>query len=309
VKRLLSLLVLALFVVQLLVLPVMVNAAGPQITPSVTNITSNGATLNAQIKLQPAGTSGPGPLDTMNFCTIYVQYGTSPDFLGMSTTPIPFTPDDVTVTVILTGLQPCMTYYARFVENCRLSATTLLPAQTDTHGVGIGIDPANVGSQLNGLIQTVNGTIFSFRTLCPPPTSHGAGFVGPSIRPYLPSNITVQSASLSAPKVGPGENVQVTANMINKGGSNGDAKVTLYVNGQEVESKGVALASGASAPVQFNVSQNEPGTYTVYVGGTSAGSFVVDPFTNNEILIYGLIALFTIGIAGTLYLVTRKRAV
>jgi hypothetical protein len=44
------------------------------------------------------------------------------------------------------------------------------------------------------------------------------------------------------------------------------------------------------------------------VSGVSAGNFTVDLFTNNDILIYGVIALLTLGIAGVLYMVTRKRA-
>jgi uncharacterized membrane protein len=122
------------------------------------------------------------------------------------------------------------------------------------------------------------------------------------------ANIIVQSAAVATPKVAPGEKVDITASVANRGGSNGDAKVTLYVNGQEVESQGIALSGGQTAPLHFYVSRNEPGTYSVYVGGVSAGNFTVDMFTNNDILIYGMIALLTLGIAGILYLVTRKRA-
>ena len=122
------------------------------------------------------------------------------------------------------------------------------------------------------------------------------------------ANIIVQSAAISTPKVAPGEKVDITASVANRGDSNGDTKVTLYVNGQEVESQGITLSSGQTAPLHFYVSRNEPGTYSVYVGGVSAGNFTVDLFTNNDLLIYGAIALLTLGIAGALYLVTRKRA-
>jgi hypothetical protein len=65
--------------------------------------------------------------------------------------------------------------------------------------------------------------------------------------------------------------------------------------------------SGQTAPLHFYLSRNEPGTYSVTVGGVSAGSFTVDTFANNDFLIYGIIALFTIGIAAIIYMVTRKR--
>ena len=122
------------------------------------------------------------------------------------------------------------------------------------------------------------------------------------------SNVIVQSAAVGSPRVSPGQTVDVTASVVNKGFVNGDARVTLYVNGEVVESRGVTVASGQASPVHFQVSRSEPGTYSVYVNGVSAGNFTVDLFTNNDILIYGLIALVTLGIAGALYLVTKKRS-
>jgi len=43
------------------------------------------------------------------------------------------------------------------------------------------------------------------------------------------------------------------------------------------------------------------------VNGVPAGSFTVDLFTNNDALIYGIIALFTVGIIGVLLVVVRRR--
>jgi cytochrome c oxidase subunit IV len=45
----------------------------------------------------------------------------------------------------------------------------------------------------------------------------------------------------------------------------------------------------------------------VRVNNQPAGSFTVDYFTNNDILIYGLIGLFAVATAGVLFLVARKR--
>jgi hypothetical protein len=117
----------------------------------------------------------------------------------------------------------------------------------------------------------------------------------------------VQNATVAGAKAGPGEQVEVTATVTNKGGSNGTSKIVLYVNGQEADSKGVALASGQSTPVSFMVSRNEPGTYQVYVNGTSAGSFTVDLFNSNDMLIYGSVGLFAIGMIGLLYYLYRRR--
>jgi hypothetical protein len=138
-------------------------------------------------------------------------------------------------------------------------------------------------------------------------TASGLSTVPSWPKPVEMSNIVVQSAAIATPKVAPGEKVDVTASVTNKGSTNGDARLTLYVNGQEADSQSVVLAAGQTAPVHFYVSMNEPGTYSVHVGSVPAGSFTVDVLANNDLLIYGLIALFTIGIAVVIYMVTRKR--
>jgi uncharacterized membrane protein len=118
----------------------------------------------------------------------------------------------------------------------------------------------------------------------------------------------VLNATLAAGKAAPGEKVGITATLANKGNSNGTSKVTLYVNGQEVESQGVVLASGEKRTVNFTLSRNEPGTYSVYVNSVPAGNFTVDIFTNNDVLIYSIIIMFTLGIIGILYLLARRRS-
>jgi hypothetical protein len=135
--------------------------------------------------------------------------------------------------------------------------------------------------------------------------SGGAGTI--AAKPYIPPVFVVQNATVAASKAGPGEQVEVTATVTNNGGSNGTTKVILYVNGQEADSKGIALSSGQSTPVSFKVSRNDPGTYSVYVNGVSAGSFTVDLFNGNDMLIYCSVALFAIGLIGLLYYLMKRR--
>jgi len=101
----------------------------------------------------------------------------------------------------------------------------------------------------------------------------------------------------------------VTANVANKGTGNGTTAVKLYVNGLEESSKGVAVSSGSSTPVSFSVSRNEPGAYTVYVGGVSAGSFTVDQFADGNIVLYISGALLLVALIGGLIYFTRRRTV
>jgi uncharacterized membrane protein len=180
-------------------------------------------------------------------------------------------------------------------------------------GIGLGFSPSVKHVNVDGH-EVFYGTEISFTTTGCRVRVPGQGATGGSTgsvtsqNPAQMANIIVQSAAIATPKVAPGEKVDITASVANRGDSNGDTRVTLYVNGQEVESQGITLSSGQTAPLHFYVSRNEPGTYSVYVGGVSAGNFTVDLFTNNDLLIYGAIALLTLGIAGALYLVTRKRA-
>ena len=272
-KRLLLLLVMFLVTVQLLILPAAANGTNITVTTlPATNIGVSTATLNATITNTVQRT-----------IDVYFDYGTAPGQYTGKTPTVTYTGvNSITAQANLTGLIVCQNYYARAVIS--------FPDPALQYGNEITF--STPGCPVKRLGQnTIPGTETPFTS-----------------GPVQMSNIVVQSAAIATPKVAPGQQVDITASVANNGGSNGDTKVTLYVNGQEVESKGVTVSSGQTTPVHFTVSRNEPGTYSVYVGGVSAGNFTVDLFTNNDILIYGLIALVTLGIAGALYLVTKKRS-
>jgi hypothetical protein len=124
----------------------------------------------------------------------------------------------------------------------------------------------------------------------------------------LPS-VSVKSASLSATSVSPGTPVTVTADVVNTGMVNGSSSIKVYVNGQEESSQGVTVNSGSNTPLTFTVSRNEPGTYTVYVGGTNAGSFVVDQFADPNLIpiISGALIVFAF-VIGLIYITRRRQA-
>jgi len=125
--------------------------------------------------------------------------------------------------------------------------------------------------------------------------------------PVSLSNVTVKSASLSATKVTPGEKVTVSADVANTGTGNGTSVVKVYVNGSEASSQGVTVNSGGISTVSFTISRNEPGTYSVYVGGARAGSFTVDEFSApNIILIVSSALIFFAMVIGVIY-ITRRR--
>lgn len=134
----------------------------------------------------------------------------------------------------------------------------------------------------------------------------GAGQGTQGIVPVALPNIVVQSATISAERVAPGEPVTVSASLVNRGTASGTAKVKVYVNGEEeVPVQGVTVNGGSIRPVSFIVSRNEPGTYTVNVNGTSAGSFTVETVAPGTILwISGGMVL--IALVGGLIYTTRR---
>jgi hypothetical protein len=117
---------------------------------------------------------------------------------------------------------------------------------------------------------------------------------------------TVTAAALSSASTAPGVPVTVTANIANKGTANGATSIKLYVNGREETSRGISVSSGASAPLSFTVSRDEPGTYSVYVGGTAAGSFTVEDNVGPNFILIASISLIVFALAAIIVLQRRK---
>jgi uncharacterized repeat protein (TIGR01451 family) len=121
--------------------------------------------------------------------------------------------------------------------------------------------------------------------------------------------IYIESAYISASQVEPNSPVRVTATIANKGTVNGSSKIRLYVNGYEEPGQGLTLASGQSRTLTFDVSRSEPGTYQVYVNGTSAGSFKVsDNSGSNAILIMSTLCLLGALFIGILMVLRRRQS-
>jgi PKD repeat protein len=141
--------------------------------------------------------------------------------------------------------------------------------------------------------------------------SHGAGmgYSGLASRPFQPvelPNLSVQSASLSSATVEPNTPVTLTALVGNKSTVNGAKNIKVYVNGQEETSTGVTINSGETRTMTFSVSRSQPGTYTVYVDSTPAGSFTVKDSTGTVLLVLSAAALLA-ALLGLVYLARRRQ--
>jgi len=142
----------------------------------------------------------------------------------------------------------------------------------------------------------------------PQGSSMSGSTAAPPQGPVSLPTVSVKSASLSATKVAPGTPVTVTADVANTGTANGTSSIKVYVNSELENSQGVTVNSGSSTPVTFTVSRNEPGTYSVYVGGTQAGSFTVDQFADPNLVLYisGALLVFAF-VIGALFITRRKQ--
>jgi hypothetical protein len=141
---------------------------------------------------------------------------------------------------------------------------------------------------------------------------HGSAMTGLTAAtpqsPVIQPTVYVKSASLSATKVAPGTVITVTADVVNTSTVNGSSSIKVYVNGELENSRGVTVNSGSNTPVIFTVSRNEPGTYSVYVGGKQAGSFTVDQFADPNIILYISGALILLAfVIGVIYVSSRRQ--
>lgn len=211
----------------------------------------------------------------------------------------------VRVTLNFPNPLPLSTKYLKFVNGSvvdvsslvtRVNEYTLILALTDG---GLG----DADGVANGTIIDPGGPAFPLNTA---PQSSSATMPQIPQKPVSLSNITVKSASLSATKVTPGTPVTVTASVANTGMGNGASVVKVYVNGTEEAQQGVSVNSGSTSQVSFDISRNEPGTYTVYVGGTNAGSFTVDQFTPDTMLYISGALIFFAFILGVIWMSRRK---
>ncbi|WP_292381182.1 S-layer protein domain-containing protein [Methanosarcina sp. UBA289] len=109
------------------------------------------------------------------------------------------------------------------------------------------------------------------------------------------SNLTIQPASVEA-----GNAVNIRVDAMNNGSVTGESTVELLVNNKSVDSENITLSPGESKALEFSHTENEPGTYTVEVGGLSESYEVTKkaPFFSG---------MATLGILATAFVILRKR--
>ncbi|MFA5064886.1 MAG: CARDB domain-containing protein [Dehalococcoidia bacterium] len=249
-------------------------------TEGASSVTTSSATLNGNL-------TSPGRADTVDVSFLWGTTSGGP--YTNTTAPQAMTSAGV-FSAGLTGLSSGTTYY--FVAQAN-----------------------------GGIFGTAYGVERSFTTATIPPPAPGSpphqgssgGMTSSTIPPILPvslPNVVVQSASLSAGRVAPGDPVEITATVANRGTVNGNTVIKLYVNGHETSVRSVTLESGKSRKIVFTTVQNQPGTYTVYVNGVQAGSFVVNEYIDPDIVLFISMALILCSLMmGVVYVWRRRQQV
>jgi len=221
----------------------------------------------------------------------------------------------VTMTFTLPTVPPTDLEFWKYVHGAWVDCSSLLGGVDDGNNtVFVTIRDGGLGDS-DGL---ANGVIVDPGAFVIPNLFKLLGLLstasrGSSVSPVAPAppvsqpNILVQSASLSAKAVTPGTPVTVTADIANKSTVNGSKKVTLYVNGQVETTLGVAVNSGSSSQLKFNVSRITPGDYTVYVDGVPAGRFKVQMVTGNLALFIVVAVLIGLTFVFGLFMLWRRQ--
>lgn len=211
----------------------------------------------------------------------------------------------VQVTLKFANPLPLGIKYCKCINGSMVDCTSLV-TRIDPYTLQLNLTDGSLGDAdgvANGTIVDPGGPAFPLNT---PQSSSAQLPVTSQQAPVSLSNISVKSASLSASQVAPGERVIVTANVANTGTGNGTSLIHIYVNGQEDASRGITVNSGGTSTITFDVARNQPGTYTVYVGGVNAGSFTVDQFTPDTMLFISGALVFFAFILGIIYIARRR---
>lgn len=98
-----------------------------------------------------------------------------------------------------------------------------------------------------------------------------------TFRVLKPAEFTISNLLITPHIVEAGQTVTVTANVTNVGEVEGSYSVTLQIDGVQVETKEVMIASATTETISFTFSEDTTGSYNVEVGGLSGLLVVMAP--------------------------------
>ena len=110
------------------------------------------------------------------------------------------------------------------------------------------------------------------------------------------ANFIVSNLTISPSQVQPNQEVAISVNVANTGGTSGYYTVELKIDGITEETQQVALAAGASQTVNFTITGNSAGEYTVEISDLQGEFVVVGPSGTNWWPIISLIVILLLAI-------------
>jgi hypothetical protein len=103
---------------------------------------------------------------------------------------------------------------------------------------------------------------------------------------FIVSNLTISPSQIQ-----PNQEVAISVNVANTGGGSGDYTVELKIDGIVKSNKQLTLATGASQTVNFTITGDTAGKYSVEISGLQGEFVVVGPSGINWWLIIIIVIL------------------
>jgi hypothetical protein len=113
--------------------------------------------------------------------------------------------------------------------------------------------------------------------------------------------MSVQFVTVNPKQVTANQPVTIATNVVNSGDETGNYSVSLKINGQVEQTRMVSVGPQASQPIKFTVTKDQPGTYSIDIGGQK-GSFIIPGKSSNKAPVSAGLIVFLI--AGVLILAT-----
>jgi PKD repeat protein len=85
-----------------------------------------------------------------------------------------------------------------------------------------------------------------------------------------PARIIVRNLLIQPANAYPGEQVTISADVVNQGGIRGSKDIELVINGQAEQSTRVGVDPGTAQHITFTTSKSVPGTYEVFIEGQAS---------------------------------------
>jgi len=201
----------------------------------------------------------------------------------------------VTITITLPSAMPAGTQYMKCINGNWVDCTSLLGSNDGDNVITLTVIDGGLGDAdgvANGTIVDPGGPSFGGGAAR---GAEGAATGESSSTTIRSPNMNITYLSVNHSQTVANKPVTISANVVNRGGMVGSTRVALKINGKVEETKVVTVGPGGSRPVKFNVTEAEPGTYTVILGNQRTSFLVTEDTASTAGVDGGTIAMILLG--------------